>query len=60
MHKQSEQVDENWLPSIMSLGDVSQDLLRLRALTLRLLLNTDEIRTQQNLTSVETLRSKTG
>jgi methyl-accepting chemotaxis protein len=60
MHKQSEQVDENWLPSIMSLGDVSQDLLRLRALTLRLLLNTDEIRTQQNLTSVETLRSKLG
>ncbi len=60
MHKQSEQVDENWLPSIMSLGDVSQDLLRLRALTLRLLLNTDETRTQQNLTSVETLRSKLG
>ncbi|MBU1283043.1 MAG: methyl-accepting chemotaxis protein [Gammaproteobacteria bacterium] len=60
MHKQSEQVDENWLPSIMSLGDVSQDLLRLRALTLRLLLNTDEARTQQNLTSVETLRSKLG
>ena len=60
MHKQSEQVDENWLPSIMSLGDVSQDLLRLRALTLRLLLNTDETRTHQNLTSVETLRSKLG
>jgi methyl-accepting chemotaxis protein len=60
MHKQSEQVDENWLPSIMSLGDVSQDLLRLRALTLRLLLNTDETRTQRNLTSVETLRSKLG
>jgi len=60
MNKQSEQVNENWLPSILSLGEMSQDILRLRALTLRLMLNSDESMTRQNLASVEELRSLLG
>ncbi|MDP2447587.1 methyl-accepting chemotaxis protein [Pseudomonas sp.] len=60
MNKQSEQVNENWLPSILSLGEMNQDVLRLRALTLRLMLNTDEAITQQNLARVEELRSMLG
>ena len=56
MHKQSQQVNENWLPSILSLGEMNQDILRLRALTLRLMLNTDEDMTRQNLARVEELR----
>lgn len=55
MHKQSQQVNENWLPSILSLGEMNQDVLRLRALTLRLMLNTDEAMTRQNLARVEEL-----
>jgi methyl-accepting chemotaxis protein len=56
MHKQSQQVNENWLPSILSLGEMNQDILRLRALTLRLVLNTDEDMTRQNLALLEELR----
>ena len=39
MRKQSEAVDQDWLPSVMALGEVSQDILRLRSVTLRLMLN---------------------
>ncbi|MCR4510230.1 methyl-accepting chemotaxis protein [Pseudomonas sp. 32.2.56] len=60
MNKQSEQVNENWLPSILSLGEMSQDVLRLRALTLRLMLNSDESMARQNLARVEELRSHLG
>ncbi|HZX16255.1 MAG TPA: methyl-accepting chemotaxis protein [Pseudomonas sp.] len=56
MHKQSQQVNENWLPSILNLGEMNQDILRLRALTLRLMLNTDEGMTRQNLARLEELR----
>ncbi len=38
MQKESREVDARWLPSIVSLGDVNQEFLRLRAATLRLLL----------------------
>ncbi|MGY2239176.1 methyl-accepting chemotaxis protein [Pseudomonas gingeri] len=41
MRQQSEAVETNWLPSVMAVGEISQDLLRVRALTLRLLLNRD-------------------
>ncbi|PKM26541.1 MAG: methyl-accepting chemotaxis protein [Gammaproteobacteria bacterium HGW-Gammaproteobacteria-13] len=60
MNKQSEQVNENWLPSILSLGEMNQDVLRLRALTLRLMLNTDEAMTRQNLTRAEELKGMLG
>ncbi|AZD97672.1 methyl-accepting chemotaxis protein [Pseudomonas chlororaphis] len=39
MRAQSDEVDNNWLPSVMSVGEMNQDLLRVRALTMRLLLN---------------------
>jgi len=60
MNKQSEQVKDNWLPSILDLADMSQDILRLRALTLRLMLNTDEAMTRQGLASVEELKGTLG
>jgi methyl-accepting chemotaxis protein len=55
MDKQSNQVKSKWLPSIISLGEVSQDISRLRALTLRLLLNTDPSMTRDTLTRVDDL-----
>ncbi|WP_445937382.1 MCP four helix bundle domain-containing protein [Pseudomonas sp.] len=55
MNKQSDQVKSKWLPSIISLGEVSQSILRLRTLTLRLLVNTDPAMTQDNLARVDEL-----
>lgn len=53
MRAQSDQVDDNWLPSVMVVGEMSQDMLRLRALTMRLLigaqLNGAECRQAQQL-----------
>ncbi|TFY92152.1 methyl-accepting chemotaxis protein [Pseudomonas kairouanensis] len=48
MRQQSEQVESNWLPSVMAVGEMSQDLLRIRALTLRLLINRDPQSLTQN------------
>ncbi len=38
MRKESGEVDQNWLPSIISLGDLNIAMLRIRALTMRSLL----------------------
>jgi len=48
MRQQSDQVENNWLPSVMAVGEMSQDLLRIRALTLRLLVNRDPQALAQN------------
>lgn len=48
MRQQSDQVENNWLPSVMAVGEMSQDLLRVRALTLRLLVNRDPQALAQN------------
>jgi methyl-accepting chemotaxis protein len=58
MNKQSEQVNGNWLPSVLSLGEMNQDILRLRALTLRLLLNDDEALTRQNLARADEFKAQ--
>ncbi|MDN5517560.1 methyl-accepting chemotaxis protein [Ectopseudomonas composti] len=57
MRKQSEAVDQDWLPSVMALGEVSQDILRLRAVTLRLMLNRESEELQRNLRLADDLRS---
>ena len=58
MRKQSEAVDQDWLPSMMALGEVSQDILRLRAVTLRLMLNRDPDELQRNLRLADELRTE--
>ena len=57
MRKQSEAVDQDWLPSVMALGEVSQDILRLRAVTLRLMLNREPDELQRNLRLADDLRA---
>ena len=57
MRQQSDQVENNWLPSVMAVGDMSQDLLRIRALTLRLMVNRDPqalAQNEQKLTEIKT------
>ncbi|MBA6066240.1 methyl-accepting chemotaxis protein [Pseudomonas mosselii] len=56
MRQQSEQVDNNWLPSVISVGSMTQDMLRIRALTLRLLVNTDPAAQQQNRARIEEIK----
>ncbi|WP_110971947.1 methyl-accepting chemotaxis protein [Pseudomonas huaxiensis] len=56
MREQSDQVENNWLPSVINVGQMSQDMLRVRALTLRLLVNRDPTAQQQNISRIETLK----
>ncbi|BAQ73448.1 histidine kinase, HAMP region, chemotaxis sensory transducer HAMP region: chemotaxis sensory transducer [Pseudomonas sp. Os17] len=60
MRQQSDEVESNWLPSVMSVGDMSQDLLRLRALTLRLLINRDPQALAQNEAKIKDIKSGLG
>ena len=57
MRQQSDQVENNWLPSVMAVGEMSQDLLRVRALTLRLLVNRDPQALAQNEQKLGDLKS---
>jgi methyl-accepting chemotaxis protein len=57
MRAQSDQVDDNWLPSVMAVGDMSQDMLRLRALTMRLLINRDPQAQAQNVGKINDFKS---
>ena len=56
MRAQSDQVDNNWLPSVMAVGEMSQDMLRLRALTMRLLINRDPQALAQNVSKLNELK----
>ncbi|HEY1029111.1 MAG TPA: methyl-accepting chemotaxis protein [Pseudomonas sp.] len=55
MHDRSTEVDDNWIPSINTLGDVSQDILRLRSATLRMLLSEDATQLRESTTQAQTL-----
>lgn len=57
MRKQSEAVDQDWLPSVLALAELSQDVLRLRAVTLRLMLNREPEELQRNLRLADDLRN---
>ncbi len=48
MREQSADVDQNWMPSVLALGSVSESTLRLRTITLRLLLIRDPKALQDN------------
>ncbi|MCW2267301.1 Methyl-accepting chemotaxis protein McpS [compost metagenome] len=60
MRQQSEQVDSNWLPSVIAVGQMAQDTMRIRALTLRLLINRDPQALQQNKERVEEIKAGLG
>ncbi len=60
MRTESDQVDNNWLPSVMAVGEMSQDMLRLRALTMRLLINRDPQALAQNVSKLNELKGSLG
>ncbi len=57
MDDQASEVDQNWMPSIVSLNEMTQDVLRLRALTLRLLITSDAAKLQEYLKRAEDLKN---
>jgi len=57
MRERSDEINDNWLPSVLAIGDVSKNILRLRAITLRSMLNRDSAQVQANLRLIEELRS---
>lgn len=57
MRKQSNLVENKWLPSVMELGTMGQDLMRIRTLTLRLMLNRNEAALQENYGKIDHLKT---
>ncbi|GAD62115.1 methyl-accepting chemotaxis protein [Aquipseudomonas alcaligenes] len=57
MNQASSEVDQNWLPSIKALGEVSQDILRIRAGTLRLIVVRDPTIMQQTVARIDDLKA---
>jgi methyl-accepting chemotaxis protein len=53
--KESQAVDENWVPSILALNELSQTILRVRALTLRILVDRDPQKTEQSISRASEL-----
>nr|WP_024308079.1 methyl-accepting chemotaxis protein [Pseudomonas sp. P818] len=49
MRSSAEQIETNWVPSIVALDDISKSILRLRALTLRVLVDRSPETTRQTL-----------
>ncbi len=56
LHDDSMEISENWLPSILALDSMAQNTLRLRATTLRLVVNRSEQDEQTNLAKAEKLK----
>lgn len=57
MRKQSDLVENKWLPSVMELGTMGQDLMRIRTLTLRLMLNRNADALQDNYNKLDQLKT---
>jgi methyl-accepting chemotaxis protein len=57
MRKQSDLVESKWLPSVMELGTMGQDLMRIRTLTLRLMLNRNADALQDNYSKIDQLKA---
>ena len=57
MRAQSDHVESKWLPSVMELGTVGQDLMRIRTLTLRLMLNRNPDAMRDNAAKVDQLKA---
>ncbi len=57
MRTESDLVESKWMPSVMELGALGQDLMRIRTLTLRLMLNRNADAMQENYTKLDLLKT---
>ena len=58
MDDSSKEVNGNWMPSIISLAEMNQSILRQRIFTLRLVVNTDPVSIEQNKGRITELHSR--
>src|SRR6218665_291535 len=57
MREESAEVDQEWMPSVLALGNLSESALRLRTITLRLLLIREPQALRDNEARAEQLKS---
>ena len=60
MREQSAQVDQDWMPGVLALGNLSETALRLRAITMRLLLVRDPAAVKDNEARAQQLKNEMG
>ena len=58
MHERSGEIEDDWLPSLNALSDLSRSVYRLRATTLRALLSDSEAQLQKNLEHAQQMRAE--
>ena len=58
MHERSGETEDDWVPSLNALSDLSRSVYRLRATTLRALLSDSEAQLQKNLEHAQQMRAE--
>ena len=58
MHERSGEIEDDWVPSLNALSDLSHSVYRLRATTLRALLSDSEAQLQKNLEHAQQMRAE--
>ncbi|AXM95242.1 methyl-accepting chemotaxis protein [Pseudomonas plecoglossicida] len=58
MRESTRQISEDWLPGVMVLSEGAQNVQRIRALTLRLMINRDPQSLEQNYSKIEALKAE--
>jgi methyl-accepting chemotaxis protein len=59
MSEATRQISEDWLPGVMSLSHATQNVQRIRALTLRVMINRDPQVLEQNYSKIALLKAET-
>jgi methyl-accepting chemotaxis protein len=59
MRESTRQISEDWLPGVMALSQGAQNVQRIRALTLRVMISRDPQTLEQNYSKIEALKAET-
>ncbi|WP_433735914.1 methyl-accepting chemotaxis protein [Pseudomonas putida] len=59
MRESTRQISDDWLPGVMALSHGAQNVQRLRALTLRVMINRDPQSLEQNYNKIDVLKTET-
>ncbi|MBV6823216.1 methyl-accepting chemotaxis protein [Pseudomonas sp. PD9R] len=59
MREATRQISDDWLPSVMSLNHAAQNVQRIRALTLRVMISRDPQTLEQNYSKIDLLKAET-
>jgi methyl-accepting chemotaxis protein len=59
MREGTRQISDDWLPGVMTLSHAAQNVQRIRALTLRMMLTSNPLALEENYTKIENLKAET-